>query len=67
MSKRRSAKTVTLKELEVAWWSIYDGYENIKNEDYRDYRTRIAFEELLKQCGWTVREWNEEVDKARLT
>lgn len=57
---KKKEKLISYVELSSVWWSINDALYYIKDEKLRNYLVRKSFEELLKQCGWTVLEWNQE-------
>ena len=51
------------EQLRSAWWAINRSFkEQIEEKPVIDYLTHKAFVELLTQCGWTVKQWNEETN-----
>ena len=67
MAAGRSSKvsSVTYEQLRNSWWDINDAYSWCAFDSVRDWLTRMAFEGLLSQCGWTVQSWNEETHKRK--
>lgn len=43
------------------WWKIYRSTDESLPKELRNYITTRAFETLLKQCGWSISEWNAEI------
>jgi hypothetical protein len=58
--RKRTIQVVTYDSLWESWWEIYDGYSQYKSEAVRGHLVTAAFEELLKQVGWTIDQWNSE-------
>ena len=51
------------EQLRSAWWAIQRSYQKqLQEKSTIDYLTHKAFVELLVQCGWTVKQWNEETN-----
>ncbi len=54
------AFTPSYEDLASAWWAISEALEIKKHPWKSDQQNRI-FCEVLKQCGWTIEAWNDEV------
>lgn len=50
-------------ELVETWWKTAEVLEAVPpcDESRTSWHAHV-FERILKQCGWTVQEWNEAVD-----
>ncbi len=50
-------------ELVDAWWKTAEALDALPGCDRSrtDWHANV-FEGILKQCGWTVKEWNDAVD-----
>lgn len=55
------AFTPSYENLASAWWAIAEALEVKENPWKSDQQNRI-FCEVLKQCGWTIEAWNDEVE-----
>lgn len=53
---------ISYDELHSTWWAIHRCLEGTFTKEIQKYMTTKAFTELLPQCGWTVKEWNEETE-----
>ncbi len=50
-------------ELVETWWKTAEALEAMPGSDPGRVTWHAhVFERILKQCGWTVMEWNETVD-----
>ncbi len=56
---------IPYEELNSTWWTIHKSLEGKFEKDIQRYVTTKAFTELLPQCGWTVKEWNEETERRK--
>jgi len=67
MGKSNDSKipTQTYEKLTEIWWVIHDGYAWCDTKKIRDYLTSKAFEELLMQCNWSIKTWNDETHRRR--
>ncbi len=48
------------EELASAWHAISEALE-VKAHPWKSEQQNKVFCELLKQCGWTIEAWNDEV------
>lgn len=58
-------KKIGYDELSMTWRAIYQSLSHIDDEKLRQYKTSLAFTQLLHQVGWTLEEWNDKTKKIK--
>jgi len=53
------------EELYSTWWAIHESLNDTFTKEVQLYLTTNTFTELLPQCGWTVKEWNDETESRK--